>query len=83
MRNPNHDAALNQANAMLTYGELIEIGEKGERLGFWTLSFPCIPDGRLGLSVLRERWKFLPVPNLEAMAELGPVLAEIRRRRET
>ena len=65
---------------MLSYGEVIEIGEKGERLGFWRVAYPEIPDGRLGLRVLGNGWKSLPVAEIEAMAAVAPIIAEIRAR---
>ena len=65
---------------MLSYKEVFEIGVKGERLGFWRLAYPVVREGHLGLSVLREQWDFLTVPDLEAAAEVAPIIAKIRQR---
>ncbi|MDP2603402.1 MAG: hypothetical protein Q8S00_12530 [Deltaproteobacteria bacterium] len=67
---------------MLTYGEVIEIGEKGERLGFWRVAYPEIPHGNLGLRVLGNGWKSLPVAEIEAMAAVAPIIAEEAKKRK-
>jgi hypothetical protein len=72
------DRALEEAT-MLTYGEVIEIGEKGERLGCWRMAYPELA-GDLGLRVLGNGWKSLPVAELETMAAVAPIIAEIRAR---
>jgi hypothetical protein len=45
---------------MLSYGELLSVCGLGERLHFWSMAYPCIENGNLGIRALRGTWAFIP-----------------------
>jgi hypothetical protein len=62
---------------MLTYANVLEIGNKGERLHIFEFAYPVVIEGHLGL---RADGRYIPAAELEAMPELERIVAEIQAR---
>jgi hypothetical protein len=73
--------AMNETGTTLTYGDLLTLADRGQRLRLWTIGYPCHEDGP-GLRVLADTWKFLPVATLQASRALAPVIENLTRARE-